>query len=155
MYRCCPRHCRTIRSSQLMSSYSPAVAIRHLLYADVSGAPSTSIVSATACASLYYSRTHQTTVPVWSNVTTLHCYRCSTNTLRSSSSNHVRILMRHGMTDNAGLPNELRDALSAPIAETSPNQIVQLGSTSPSYCTLLCASATSLTDQRRSLILMT
>ena len=92
-------------------------------------------------------------VPVWSNATTLHCSHCSTNTLRSSSSNHVRILMRHGMTDNAGLPNELRDALSAPIAETSPNQIVQLGSTSPSYCTLLCASATSLTDQRRSLII--
>ena len=44
----------------------------------------------------------------------------SSNTLRSSSSSHVCIQMRHGMTDNAGLPKQLRNALSAPIAETNP-----------------------------------
>jgi len=110
-------------------------------------------VSALTCANLSYSRIHLTTVPVWSNAITLHCYHCSTNTLRSSSFNHVRILMRHGMTDSAGPPKQPRDALSALIVETSLNLILQLGSTSPSYCALLCASVTSRTGQRRSLII--
>jgi len=58
------------------------------------------------------------------------------------------------MTDNAGPPKQPRDALSALIVETSLNLIVQLGSTSPSYCAPLCVSVTLRTGQRRSLIIL-
>lgn len=107
------------------------------------------MASVTACTSLFNSQVHPTTVPVWSNATTLRCSHCLTNMIRLLSSNYKHTPMCHGTNDNAGLLKQPRDVLSMPIAKTSPSQIGQLGGTSRSYCTPFFVSATLRTGQRR------
>ena len=143
---CCLQHCLIILSSQSTWTCSQGQLFQPA-GVNVTGVLLTLTASAAVCVSPSCSWMRRTTVPVWSNATTLHYSHCSTDMPCSLSSNHALTSTRRGTTDSAGLPKQPRDVLSVPIANTSPSQIEQHGISSPNYSSPHYVGATPITGR--------